>query len=74
MERVNDFKTPERYEISEQGGVTLIGDESFFDGLIHAAVGSSGGFGPRPLKRFGLAANAASSVTARFWLRETAVP
>jgi hypothetical protein len=45
--------------------VILIGVESFFGGLIQAAVGSSGGLGARPLKRIGFAANAASSMTAR---------
>jgi hypothetical protein len=52
----------------------VVGVESFFGGLIRAAVGSSGGFGAMPLKRFGLAVNAASSVTERCWVRATAVP
>src|ERR1035437_7487220 len=34
-------------------------------GLIHAAVGSVGGFGATPLKRSGWAMNAAASVTVR---------
>ena len=38
----------------------------FFGGLIQAAVGRAGGFGATPLKRMGWAANAASSVMARF--------
>ena len=41
------------------------GVDSFFGGLIQAAVGSAGGFGAMPLKRRGWATNAESSVTAR---------
>jgi hypothetical protein len=53
------------HEFREQAGVFLICVESFFGGLIQAAVGNSGGFGALPLKRIGLAANAVPSVTAR---------
>ena len=52
----------------------MIGGESFFGGLIQAAVGSWSGFGARPLKRIGFAANAVSSVTARCWVSAAAVP
>jgi hypothetical protein len=53
------------HEFREQAGLFLIDAECFFGGLIQAAVGNSGGFGAFPLNRIGLAANAASSVTAR---------
>jgi len=54
------------HEIGERPGVMGGRVDSFFGRLIHAAVGSSGGFGATPLKRIGFAAKAASSVTVRF--------
>jgi hypothetical protein len=51
-----------------------VGVDSFFGGLIQAAVGSAGGLGAMPLKRIGCAANAASSVTARCAVSAAAVP
>ena len=54
--------------------VIVAGDDCLAGGLIHAAVGSWGGFGERPLKRMGWAANAALSVTARCAVSAAAVP
>jgi hypothetical protein len=62
------------HEISVQPGVIVAADDGFIGGLIHAAFGSAGGFGKRPLKRMGLAANAASRVTARSAVIAAAVP
>jgi hypothetical protein len=48
--------------------------DSFFGGLIQAAVGNADGFAATPLKRTGWAANAVSRVMARCAVIAAAVP
>jgi hypothetical protein len=57
-----------------RAGAIVTGGDGFVGGLIHAAVGDTGGFGVRPLKRSGWAANAALRVRAHCAVSAAAVP